>query len=395
MLNEKGEEMPTRITTGSRVCIDYMDQLLERVSGYPLYYFLDGYSGYFQIEITADDQDKTTFTFSFGTYAYRRMPFGLCNASTTFQRCMLSIFSDMVERIMEVYMDEIKVYGESFDECLVHLETVLHRCIEKNLVLNWEKCHFLVNQGIVLGHIISERGIEVDKAKVELISKLPSPTNVKTVRQFLGHVGFYRRFIRDFSKIAKLLYKLLEKYAKFEWDVECQEKFEELHPLRAPDWNLTFKVMCDASDLAVGAVLGQRVEGKPYVVYYASKTLNEAQRNYTTTEKEFLALVYDLDKFQSYLIGSDIVIFTDHSALKYLLTKQNSKARLIRWVLLLQEFNIQIRDKKGVKNVVADHLSTLTIAHNTHNPPIFDEFPEESLLIVSIAPSYAHIANFW
>ena len=164
--------------------------------------------------------------------------------------------------------------------------------------------------------------------------------------------------------------------------------------MRALDWHLPFQVMCDASDLAVGAVLGQRVEGKPYVVYYASKTLNEAQRNYTTTETEFLAVVYALDKFRSYLIGSDIVIFIDHSAVKYLLTKQNAKARLIRWFLLLQEFNIQIRDKKGVENVVADHLSRLTIAHNTHNPPIFDEFPEESLLTVSIAPWYAHIANF-
>ena len=165
--------------------------------------------------------------------------------------------------------------------------------------------------------------------------------------------------------------------------------------MRTPDRHLPFEVMCDASDLAVRAVLGHRIEGKSYVVYYASKTLNEAQRNYTTTEKELLAVVYALDKFRSYLIRSDIVIFTDHSALKYLLTKQNSKARLIRWVLLLQEFNIQIRDKKGVENVVADYLSRLSIAHNTHNPPIFDEFPEESLQTVSIAPWYAHIANFF
>ena len=253
----------------------------------------------------------------------------------------------------------------------------------------------------MLGHIIFEKGIEVDKAKVELISKLPAPTNVKTVRQFLGHEGFYRRFIRDFSKIAKPLYKLLEKDVKFEWDAECQEKFEELKAhltiapiVRAPDWHLPFEVMCDASDLAIGAVLGQRIEGKPYVVYYASKTLNETQRNYTTTEKELLAVVYALDKFRSYLIGSDIVIFTNHSALKYLLTKQNAKARLIRWVLLLQEFSIQIRDKKSVENVVADHLSRLTIAHNTHNPPISDEFPGESLLAVSTTPWYAHIVNF-
>ena len=205
--------MLTRLTTSWRVCIDYkrlnevtrkdhfplpfMDQLLERISGHPFYCFLDGYPGYFHIEIATKDQENTTFTCPFGTYAYRRMPFELCNAPATFHICMLSIFSDLVERIMEVYLDDITVYGGSFENCLINLETVLHRCIEKNLVLNWEKCHFMVNQGIMLGHIISNRGIEVDKAKIELISKLPFPTNVKTIRQFLRHTGFYRRFIKD------------------------------------------------------------------------------------------------------------------------------------------------------------------------------------------------------
>ena len=242
--NEKGEEMPTRLTTSWRVCIDYrrlnevtrkdhfplpfMDKLLERISGHPFYCFLDGYSGYFQIEIAEEDQEKTTFTCPFGTYAYRRTPFGLCNAPATFQRCMLSIFSDLAERIMEVSMDDITIYGGSFEKCIINLETVLHRCIEKNLVLNWEKCHFMVSQGIVLGHIISEEGIDVDKAKIDLISKLPSPTNVKTIRQFLGLVGFYRRFIMDFSKISKPLYKLLEKDAKFILDADCHKSFEEL-----------------------------------------------------------------------------------------------------------------------------------------------------------------------
>ena len=205
----------------------------------------------------------------------------------------------------------------------------------------------------------------------------------------------------DFSKIAKPLYKLLKKDAKFIWDAGCQKSFEELKAylttapiVRAPNWQLPFEVMCDANDMAIGVVLGQREGGKPYVVYYASKILNEAQRNYTTTEKELLAMVYALDKFRAYLVGWGIIVFTDHSAFKYMLTKQNAKARLIRWVLLLQEFNLQIRNKKGVKNVVADHLSRLTITHNTHNPSINDEFLEESLLLVEEAPWYAHIANY-
>ena len=167
------------------------------------------------------------------------------------------------------------------------------------------------------------------------------------MRQFLGHGGFYKRFIKDFSKIEMPLYKMLEKDTKFTWDEDCQRSFEELKSylttapiVRAPNWQLPFEVMCDASDFAIRAVLGQREEGILYVVYYASKTLNEAQRNYTTIEKEMLIVVYALDKFCAYLVGSDIIIFTDHLALKYLLTKQDAKARLIRWVLLLQEFNL-------------------------------------------------------
>ncbi|RVW81571.1 Transposon Tf2-12 polyprotein [Vitis vinifera] len=152
--------------------------------------------------------------------------------------------------------------------------------------------------------------------------------------------------------------------------------------------------MCDASDLAMGAILRQREDGKPYVIYYANKTLNEAQRNYTTTEKELLAVVFALDKFRAYLVGSSIVVFTDHSSLKYWLTKQDAKARLIRWILLLQEFNLQIQDKKGVENVVADHLSRLVIAHDSHGLPINDDFPEESLMSIEVAPWYSHIANY-
>ena len=331
--NEKGESLPTRVTSSWRMCIDYrklnaatrkdhfplpfLDQILERVAGHPYYCFLDGYSGYYQIPIALEDQEKTTFTCPFGTFAFRRMPFGLCNAPATFQRCMLSIFSDMVEHYLEVFMDDLTLFGNSFDNCLENLEKVLKRCEEKGLVLNWEKCHYMVTSGIVLGHVVSSKGIEVDKAKVELIAHLPPPKIVREIRSFLGHVGFYRRFIKDFSAISKPLCNLLTKDTPFEWSQDCQNSFNKLIKLltsapimQSPDWSLPFEIMCDASDYAVGAVLGQRKEGKPYVIYYASRTLNSAQMNYTTTEKELLAVVFALDKFRSYLIDQLLFLLT-------------------------------------------------------------------------------------
>ena len=165
---------------------------------------------------------------------------------------------------MEVFMDDFSVYGNSFSSCLSHLEQMLQRCGETNLVLNWDKCHFMVNEGIVLGHKISKAGIEVDRAKVDVIAKLPHPTTVKGIRSFLGHAGFYRRFIQDFSKIARPLTRLLEKDAPFFFSNECVESFNTLKKklteapiLVAPDWDLPFELMCDASDYAIGAVLGQ------------------------------------------------------------------------------------------------------------------------------------------
>jgi hypothetical protein len=243
----------------------------------------------------------------------------------------------MVERFLEIFMDDFSVFGDSFDDCLTNLEKVLSRCEEKNLVLNWEKCHFMVTNGIVLDHIVSSKGIEIDKSKIELIANLPTPKSVKDVRSFLRHAGFYRRFIKDFSVISKPLCNLLTKENVFEWTEQCEKTFVKLKNLltsapviQPPDWSLPFEIMCDASDYAVGAVLGQRKDKKPYVIYYASKTLNSTQMNYTTTEKELLAVVFACDKFRSYLVGSSVVIFSDHAALKYLLSKKDSKARLVR-----------------------------------------------------------------
>ena len=180
-------------------------------------------------------------------------------------------------------MDDFTVYGSSFDTCLTNLSQVLQRCAETNLVLNWEKCHFMVKEGIVLGHKISSKGIEVDRAKIEVIEKLPPPSSVKGIRSFLGHAGFYRRFIKDFSKISRPLCNLLEKDSVFDFDESCLVSFNRLKKeltsapiMSAPDWSLPFELMCDASDYAVGAVLGQKKDKRMHVIYYASKTLDDA-----------------------------------------------------------------------------------------------------------------------
>nr|GEX59536.1 reverse transcriptase domain-containing protein [Tanacetum cinerariifolium] len=307
--NKNDELIPTWLVTGWRVCIDYrnlndathkdhsplpfMDQMLERLAGNEFYCFLDRFSGYFQIPINPPDQKNTTFTCPYGTFAYRIMPFGLCNAPRTFQRCMMEIFHDMNKKTVEVFIDDFLVFGDSFSSCLSHLDTMLQWCEDTNLVLNWEKCHFMVKEGIVLGHKISKNRLDVDRAKVNVIAKLPHPTTMKGVRSFLGHAEAYRSF--DLS-------------------------YPQLEP---------------------------------------------SIRTY---------------------------------ALKCLLIKQDAKSRLIRWVLLLQEFDIIIRDKKGTENLAANHLSRLENPHKDgfENKDINGNFPLEILGKISSrsTPWFANFTNF-
>nr|GEX81410.1 reverse transcriptase domain-containing protein [Tanacetum cinerariifolium] len=349
--NEENDLIPTRLVTGWRVWNEY-------------YCFLDGFSGYFQIPIDPRDQEKTTFTCPYGTFTYRRMPFGLCNAPGTFQRCMLAIFYDMVEKTMEVFMDDFSVFGNCFETYLSRLDKMLQRCEDTNLCLNWEKSHFMVKEGIVLGHKISRNRIEVDKAKVD-----DTP--------FI----FSEDCIKDFQTLKK--------------------KLTEAPILIAPSWDLPFELICDASDFAIGMVLGQRYEKHFRPIHYASKTLTEAESNYTTMEKEMLAVVYAFEKFRSYLIMNKCIVHTDHSALKYLFAKKDAKARLLRWVLLLQEFDFDVLDTKRAENLAADHLSRLEKTYeNVLDPKEINEtFPLETLSTVtfrgdSSAPWFADFANY-
>ncbi|XP_070004986.1 uncharacterized protein [Nicotiana sylvestris] len=249
---------------------------------------------------------------------------------------------------------------------------VLARCEETNLVLNWEKCHFMVREGIVLGHKVSKNGLQVDKVKVEAIEKLPPPTSFRGIRSILGHAGFNHRFIKDFSKISSPLCRLLEKDTSFKFDDACLKAFDELKRrlitapiIIAPDWKLPFELMCDARDIAIGAVLGQRKEKIFYSIHYASRTLNPAQMNYTVTEKELLAVVWTFDKFRSYLGGT-------------------------------KEFDLEIRYRKGTENQVADHLSRLeNRGHITEGESIKETFPDEHLLAITSdeTPWYADVTT--
>nr|GEW34518.1 reverse transcriptase domain-containing protein [Tanacetum cinerariifolium] len=338
-----------------------MDQMLERLAGNKYLCFLDVFFEYFQILIDPVDQEKTTFTCPFGTYAYRRMPFTLFNAPATFQRCMLAIFHDMIEESVEGFMDDFFVFGDSFDKCLNNLDKMLQRCKDAHLVLNWEKCHFKVKEGIVHGHKVSGAGLEVDKAKINVISKLPPPTIIK-------------------GKAFELL----------------KEKLTCALVIVSPNWNLPFELMCDASDFAVGAVLGQKDDKNFHPIYFASKTLNPAQQKYTVTEKELMAVVFVFDKFRSYLILSKTIVHTDHLALKHLFKKQDAKPRLIRWILLLQEFDIEIKDRKGTKIFTADHLSRIKNDESSDDSEVDNNFPGETLMEINTRnkPWFADFANY-
>nr|XP_009802943.1 PREDICTED: uncharacterized protein LOC104248389 [Nicotiana sylvestris] len=354
--NEKNELISTRTVTGWRICMDYrklnlatkkdhfplpfIDHMLDRLVGRSHFSFWMGTRGIIRFLLPRRIERKRR-----ALALMVSMPFGECRLAyavpTTFQRCMIAIFIDMVEDIMEVFMDDFSVVGNSFDDCHVNLRRVLKRCIKTNLVLNWEKCHFMVQEGS-FGHLVSSKGIEVDRAKVDVIEKLPPPTFVKAIGNFLGHAGFYMRFIKDFFKIANPLCKLFEKDHPFVFSDDCGVAFKELKKrlviapiIVAPDWEQPFELMVMRVTMMREQFLG--------------RTLSEAQINYTMTEKEMLVVVFAFDKFRSYLIS------------------------------------LKISDWKGTKNQVADHLSGLEGAEKKVKvEEILETFSDEQLLATSL-----------
>eukprot|EP00253_Pinus_taeda_P020812 PITA_20812 len=357
-----------------RICVDYrqlnkatlkdyfplpfIDQVLDTLAGKSSFSFLDGFSGYNQIRIALEDQDKTTFTFPWATYAYNVLTFGLYNSPATFQRVVLDIFADLVHDCVEVYMDDFSVYGDSFEHALMNLEKVLKRCIEANLSLSNEKCFIMLNEGIVLGHYISSHGIKVDPSKIQISVDLPIP---KT-----------------------------QKEQAFE---TLKAKLSTTPVLKGPNWSLPFHIFTYASNTAVGASLGQKEQSCHYVIYFISKNLTPEELNYTVTEKEMLGVIHVVNKFGHYITGYEVFVHTDHSTIKHLMNKPVTSGRVTRWLLLLQEFNITVLDRPGKENQVADFLSRLQNLGEA--VPVEDSFPDENLFAISIVnPWYDDLVNY-
>jgi len=352
------------LTIGDSFPLPNITEILDQLGNAKYFTTLDLASGYHQIPMAEKDKQKTAFSTPYGHYEFNRMPFGLKNAPATFQRLMNSVLTGMQGLKCLVYLDDIVIYGASLEDHNKRLEEVLQRLRENNLKLQPDKCEFLRKETIYLGHIISENGISPDPSKLTAIKEFPTPKKVKDIQSFIGLAGYYRKFIADFSKIAKPLTKLTKKSEKFEWTAEQQNAFETLKKklmtapvLKYPDFTEEFIVTTDASAFAIGAVLSQGKVGNDRPIAYASRVLSRAEQNYNTTEKELLAIVWAVKHFRPYVYGTKFKIVTDHKPLIWLFNVNDPGSRLIRWRLKLEEYDYEIIHKTGRANANADALS--------------------------------------
>jgi hypothetical protein len=374
-----------------RFCVDYRKlNAVTRQDAYPLpriddifdslgqakwFTSLDLASGYWQVEVTPQDREKTAFITSFGIFEFNVMPFGLTNAPRTFQRLMDRVLREEIGRFVHVYLDDINIFSRTFDEHLQHLGIVLRRLGAAGLKLNPEKCEFMKKRLHFLGHVISEDGLGPDPAKVDKVRTYPTPKNVRNLRGFLGLASYYRRFVKDFSRKAAPLYYLTKKGVNYEWTDDQEAAFQELKtclttaPILAyPNFQERFILHTDASTVGLGAVLAQKnEEGREHVVAYASRGLNSAERNYSATELECLAVVWAVKQFRVYIYGQEFDLVTDHAALKWLVNHTAPHGRTARWVMQLQEFRPTIVYRKGATHQNADALSRIP------QPPLADQ----------------------
>lgn len=365
-LNEK--------TIDDRYPMPNITEILDKLGKCQYFSTLDLASGFHQIEVDPKDIQKTAFRVEQGHYEYVRMPFGLKNAPATFQRVMDNVLRELIGKVCLVYMDDIIIFSTSLQEHMVNLSKVFQALSNYNLKIQLDKSEFLKKEVAFLGHIVTPNGVKPNPDKIEAIKKWPLPRNEKELRGFLGTLGYYRRFVKDFAKIVKPLTVPLQKDKKIEHTEEFVETFEKCkslltssHILQYPDFSQPFNLTTDASDFAIGAVLSQGSVGKDRPVAYASRTLTKSEQNYSTIEKELLAIVWACKYFRPYLFGQKFTLYTDHKPLTYVISLKNPNGRLIRWRLTLEEFSYEIKYREGRQNVVADGLSRINYEMNANS----------------------------
>jgi len=369
-------------TGGFRFCIDYrklnaatkkdsyplprIDDILETLNKCVYFSTLDQAAGYWQIPVDETDKEKTAFITYNGLYEFNVVPFGLCNAPATFQRLMNLLLAGLHWQICLVYLDDILIFSRTFEEHLCRLKIVFDKLQGAGLKLRLDKCHFAKAQTSYLGYVISAKGIAPDPKKVEAVKIFRPPKDVSGVKSFLGLASYYRKFIANFAQLAAPLNDLLKKHVKFHWSKQCQSSFEALQTalitapvLKFPNFSESFLLQTDASGIGLGVVLAQQIDGEEHPIAYASRTLKPAERNYPVFEQEALAVVWGFQQFRTYLSGHKTTVITDHSALQYILKKNNPSPRIARWGLALQEYEFEVRHRAGRNHTNVDALSRL------------------------------------